>query len=123
MTPEDQNLVFLTNDMDLSAGLLAFLYSRSWDIEKCFDNWKNGFASDKVWSKSQAGICQQAWLAIMTSLLLRMFSHHHEQRWGIGDEKSQAKQERRLDEQYLRTGRGYPWFTRGFLFSIVQYLK
>ncbi|MEJ2680603.1 MAG: hypothetical protein P8144_03725 [Gammaproteobacteria bacterium] len=28
MTPEGQNLVFLTNDMDLLAGLVAFLYSR-----------------------------------------------------------------------------------------------
>ncbi len=47
----------------------------------------------------------------MTSLLLLMFVHRHQQRWGIGDEKSLKKQERRLDQHYLKTGRGYPWHT------------
>lgn len=109
-TPEGKDIAFLTNELELSPGLVAFLYLRRWDIEKCFDTWKNDFASGKAWSKSLAGITQQAHLAIMTSLLLLMFMHRHHQRWGIGDEKSLKKQEHRLDQHYLKTGSGYPWY-------------
>jgi len=35
---------FLTHELDLEPGVLAFLYLRRWDTEKCFDTWKNDFA-------------------------------------------------------------------------------
>jgi hypothetical protein len=35
---------FLTNELDLAPGVVAFLYLRRWDTEKCFDTWKNDFA-------------------------------------------------------------------------------
>ncbi|MEJ2743781.1 MAG: hypothetical protein P8176_15255, partial [Gammaproteobacteria bacterium] len=38
MTPEGKNIAFLTNDMELSVGLVAFFYLGRWDIHKCFDN-------------------------------------------------------------------------------------
>jgi len=39
---------FLTNELDLAPGVVAFLYLRRWDTEKCFDTWKNDFARGPV---------------------------------------------------------------------------
>lgn len=39
------------------------------------------------------GVTQQALLAIMTSSLLLLSVHHHQERWQIGDERSLRRQE------------------------------
>lgn len=108
-SPEGNAFQFLTNDLDLAPGLVAFLYLRRWDEEKCFDTWKNDFAAGKAWSKSVTGITQQALLAIMTSLLLLLFAHHHQEQWQIRDEKSFKKQERRIMQQHTQQGKCMPW--------------
>ncbi|MDP5209448.1 transposase [Microbulbifer sp. 2205BS26-8] len=116
--PDGNCFEFLTNEMELEPGVVAFLYLRRWDEEKCFDTWKNSFASKKAWSKSVTGISAQAWLAIMTSLLLLMFAHHHQDRWQIGDEKSLKKQPDRIDQKYIKEGQRIPWHT--FLYRSVS---
>ena len=110
-TPDGTRMEFLTNEQDLAPGVVAFLYLRRWDEEKCFDTWKNDFASSKAWSKSVTGITQQAYLAIMTSLLLLLFVHHHQDRWQIGDEKSLKKQDDRIDQQCLKKNQRIPWYS------------
>lgn len=109
-TPDGNSFEFLTNEMDLAPGVVAFLYLRRWDEEKCFDTWKNDFASGKAWSKSRTGLAAQAWLAIMTSLLLLMFVQRHQNRWQIGDEKSLKKQSDRIDQKYIKEGQRIPWY-------------
>ena len=37
-------IAFLTNEMKLEPGVIAFLFLRRWDEEKCFDTWKNDFS-------------------------------------------------------------------------------
>ena len=61
---------FLTNDFDLPPGVIAFLYSRRWEEEKCFDTWKNDFSQAKAWGKHIVAIDNQVRLAILTSLLV-----------------------------------------------------
>jgi hypothetical protein len=39
--PNGTDYSFLTNDFSVSPGVVAFLYLRRWDEEKCFDTWKN----------------------------------------------------------------------------------
>ena len=56
---------FLTNDFDLQPGVVAFLYSRRWEEEKCFDTWKNDFSQAKAWGKSPVAIDNQVRLAII----------------------------------------------------------
>ena len=63
---------FLTNDFDLQPGVVAFLYSRRWEEEKCFDTWKNDFAHAKAWGKGLVAIENQTVLAIITSILVAM---------------------------------------------------
>lgn len=108
-SPEGTEFQFLTNDLALEPGLVAFLYLRRWDEEKCFDTWKNDFSSGKAWSKSVTGIRQQMLLAIMTSLLLMLFAHHHQERWKIQDEKSLKKQAVRDGELQRKNGGMRPW--------------
>lgn len=50
-TRRGQVVEFLTNDFDLQPGVVAFLYSRRWEEEKCFDTWKNDFSQAKAWGK------------------------------------------------------------------------
>ena len=88
-------LEFLTNDFDLLPGLVAFLYSRRWEEEKCFDTWKNDFTQAKAWGKSPVAIANQARLAIVAGLLIALHLHHTLGHQGIGDEKALKKQAKR----------------------------
>ncbi|MDZ7750097.1 MAG: transposase [Gammaproteobacteria bacterium] len=86
---------FLTNDFDLEPGLVAFLYSRRWEEEKCFDTWKNDFSQAKAWGASVVAIDNQVRLAIITSLLVAMLVHRTMGQHGVEDEKALRKQDRR----------------------------
>ncbi len=88
-------LQFLTNDFGLLPGVVAFLYFRRWEEEKCFDTWKNDFAQAKAWGKGSVAIANQARLAIITSLLVAILLHKHLGAAGAQDEKAWAKQEKR----------------------------
>ncbi len=68
-------LQFLTNDSSLLPGVIAFLYFRRWEEEKCFDTWKNDFAQAKAWGKGTVAIANQARLAIITQLLVAILLH------------------------------------------------
>lgn len=110
-TPDGSLLEFLTNDFSLSPGMVAFLYLRRWDEEKCFDTWKNDFSCGKAWSKSVIGIKVQALLAIMTSILLLLFLKQYQNKQKIEDIKCLDKQEKRLDDQIVKHGQRVPWYT------------
>jgi len=49
--------VFLTTEMDLPPGLVAFLYLLRWRIEKVFDVFKNKLHEKKAWGNGT--VCQQ----------------------------------------------------------------
>jgi len=83
---------FLTNDHELEPGLIAFLYSRRWEEEKCFDTWKNDFSQAKAWGKSPVAIENQTRLAIITSILVAVLIEKKAGKYGIEDEKSLRKQ-------------------------------
>lgn len=94
-TPQGKAVQFLTNELELEPGVIAFLYSRRWDEEKCFDTWKNDFAMGKAWGKSPVAIENQVRLAIITSILLAMFIQDKAGQHGVEDEKSLRKQHQR----------------------------
>ncbi len=86
-SPRGHLVEFLTNEFKLEPGVIAFLYSRRWEEEKCFDTWKNDF--------SLAAIENQVRLAIVTSLLVALLLHRRMGQHGIADEKALRKQDRR----------------------------
>jgi len=86
---------FLTNEFDLQPGVIAFLYSRRWEEEKCFDTWKNDFSQAKAWGKSPVAIDNQVHLAIVTSILVAMLLAHTLGSDGLTDTKALRRQARR----------------------------
>ena len=59
--PADGKLyVFMTSEMSLPPGLIAFLYKLRWDIEKVFDEKKTKLHEKKAWATSPTARCQQA---------------------------------------------------------------
>jgi len=76
--PDGIRYEYLSNDFELEAGVIAFLYYRRWDEEKYFDNFKNDLSGAKAWSKSPVAIEQQAMLSIISYLVTRLFLHKHE---------------------------------------------
>ena len=86
---------FLTNEFDLAPGVIAFLYSRPWEEEKCFDTWKNDFSPAKAWGASVAASENQVRLALVTSLLVALLVHRKMGQHGIEDEKALCKLGRR----------------------------
>ena len=97
-TDAAEEVCFLTNELDLAPGVVAFLYLRRWDTEKCFDTWKNDFAQARAWGVHRIAVENQARLALFTHLLVALWLHNHTVGWGIGDEKALAKQDLRRIE-------------------------
>jgi len=86
---------FLTNELELAPGVIAFLYSRRWEEEKCFDTWKNDFSQAKAWGKSPVAIENQVLLAIVTSILIALCLHRVFGDEPPQDEKALRKQDKR----------------------------
>ena len=115
LSPKGNTVQFLTNDFELEPGLIAFLYSRRWDEEKCFDTWKNDYAQATAWGSRFNSIVNQCLLAIITSLLMELFLHEKMGKNDIRDEKALRKQVLRQSTDYDSTDR--PLWT----LSLYQY--
>ncbi len=94
-TRRGHQVEFLTNEFALAPGLIAFLSSRRWEEEKCFDTGKNDFSLAKAWGASPVAIANQARLAMVTSLLVALFVHRKMGAHGVADEKALRKQDQR----------------------------
>jgi len=98
---------YLSNDLTLEPGLIAFLYYRRWDEEKYFDAFKNDLASSQAWGKSQASIEQQGMLGIVTYLLTRLFLIKTSGQLGLDeDKKLQAPRHKKKLDEYIETTHG-----------------
>ena len=84
---------FITNELTLPPGLIAFLYKLRWDIEKVFDQVKNKFLEQKAWAKSPNAKIQQAHFIALVHNLTVLLNHQLETEEGIVDQKSQRKRE------------------------------
>ncbi len=82
---------FITNELTLPPGLIAFLYKLRWDIEKIFDQVKNKLLEQKAWAKSATAKIQQAHFIALAHNLMVLLNHQIETEEGIADEKSQRK--------------------------------
>ncbi len=64
--------VFLTNEMTLPPGLIAFLYKLRWDVEKVFDELKNKLGEQQAWASSMTAKAVQAQLICLLHNLLQI---------------------------------------------------
>ncbi len=95
--PADGTLYFfMTSEMTLPPGLIAFLYKMRWDIEKVFDQKKNKLHEQKAWATSTTARCQQAHFTALAHNMMVLFELLLKVQEGISDEKVENKQLARL---------------------------
>ena len=95
----DKIYAFLTSEMTLAPGIIAFLYKLRWDIEKFFDQSKNKFGEKKGWAKSKSAKRQQALFIAMAHNLCILFERLIEKEEGIVDRNSMRKRVIRKKEE------------------------
>jgi hypothetical protein len=88
---------FITTEMTLPPGIIAFIYKIRWNVEKVYDEFKNTFFQQKAWGKSSTTKCQQALFMVLTHNLLVLFEHCLEAEEGIVDEKVIKKHTRYIE--------------------------
>lgn len=93
---------FITNEMTLPPGLIAFLYKLRWDVEKVFDEKKSKLEERKTWATTAVAQCQQAHFLCLTHNLLVLLERILSQEEGITDRKSQAKRQKRIKSIQVR---------------------
>jgi len=89
---------FITSEMTLAPGILAWLYKRRWDLEKIYDTFKNKIAETKAWGKSDEAKQMQAQFICLTHNLMLLL----EQKTGITDQKETNRAIRRFEGQVER---------------------
>lgn len=93
---------YLSNDLTLEPGLIAFMYYRRWDEEKYFDAFKHDMAGSKAWGKSCVSIEQQGMLGIVSYLLTRLFLVKTSQPFELDeDKKLQEPKHKKKIQQYF----------------------
>lgn len=105
-----QLLVFLTNELTLPPGLIAFLYGRRWTIEKVFDSLKNKFQEQKAWASSPTAKALQAELLCLVHNLTRLMEHQlavEEQVVNVPDR--QRRHKRLQAQQQIAQEAQRPW--------------
>lgn len=86
---------FVTTEMTIRPGLLAWLYKCRWDVEKTYDTFKNKFGQTKAWGGSLEAKEMQAQFICLTHNLIILL----EEALAIEDEKETDRAEKRADER------------------------
>ncbi len=122
VSPDGKIYEYLSHDFTLSPGIIAFLYHRRWDEEKYFDNYKTDMANSKAWEKSPIAIEQQALLALVTHLLMRLFLHEKGQELGLNeDHQTQQKRHEKKETTYCIDWKGN--YNRAFFKKLSKITK
>jgi hypothetical protein len=93
-----QDFEFLTNEMDLPAGVLVELYRRRWEVEKVFDEIKNKLTEKKAWGTSLVAKAAQGQLVALTHNLLLAYEHRLERDHGVTNQAEDRRRQQRLEE-------------------------
>lgn len=80
---KDLDLVFLTNNFDVSALEIARLYRNRWQIEVFFKWIKQNLTIKKLWGHSENAVNIHVWVAICTYLIAAYVKHSMKSRLSI----------------------------------------
>jgi IS4 transposase len=67
---ENRYFVFLTNNMEITAEEVAFLYKKRWGIELLFKKMKQNFQLHYFYGENETAIRTQVWCTLIAQLLL-----------------------------------------------------
>jgi IS4 transposase len=71
----DELLVFMTNNFDVSALEVAYLYKNRWQIEVFFKWIKQNLTVKRFWGYSENAVRMQLWVAIIAYLMVTYAKH------------------------------------------------
>lgn len=71
----DEVLTFLTNNLDISALEVAYLYKNRWQIEVFFKWIKQNLTVKKLWGQSENAVKIHLWVAICSHLIVAYVKH------------------------------------------------
>jgi len=71
----DNYLVFITNNFDVSAMEVAYLYKNRWQVEVFFKWIKQNLIIKKIWGHSENAVKIHIWVAICTYLIVAYAKH------------------------------------------------
>ena len=101
----DEVFVFLTNEMTLPPGLIAFLYRLRWDIEKVFDETKNRLFERKSWANTATAKTNQARFVCLAYNLTILLEQALAREEGVENWPERERQVRRREEVIDRLAR------------------
>jgi hypothetical protein len=87
---------YMTSELNLPPGLIAFLYKLRWDVEKVFDEKKNKLMEKKAWAKSLSAMSAQAHFICLAHNLMVWLEREIQSQEGIVDDKSINRKRKRL---------------------------
>lgn len=93
---------FLTTEMDLPPGLIAWLYLLRWRIEKVFDTAKNKLQETKAWATGKVAQAIQGHFVALTHNLLVLFREYLQSEHGLEERKLVGKREKTLEQRQAR---------------------
>lgn len=88
---------FLTNEPDLSPGVVAEVYRRRWNVEKVFDEIKNKLGERKAWGTTLDAKTAQANLVAITHNLLVLYESRLEAKRGVCNRAEDARRAKRAE--------------------------
>ena len=94
-TLEEYTFYTTLDDKNIKPGMIAWLYSKRWDIEKVYDNFKNTMHVKKSWATGIEAQAIQACLTVMTYNLTRLITETLNAE-GHKDEKVIKKHQKKL---------------------------
>ena len=103
---------FLTHEMDLSAGVIAELYRRRWDLGKVFAELKHSLGEQKAWGPSLTAKATQGQLGALTHNRLLSYAARLEREHGVRNAaEDQRRQERHRELKQAARQTGSPLTT------------
>ena len=90
---------FLTSELMLPPGVIAFLYLRRWDLEKVFDELKNKFGAQRAWASTATAKQMQAHLLCLAHNLIQLFERHLAHAHQVRNEAEVKRRAQRLAQQ------------------------
>lgn len=93
---------FLTNEMTLPPGIIAFIHKRRWDVEKLFDEFKTKLSEKKAWARKPTAKAIQAAFLCLTHNLMLLLERKLEAQYGIVDQKVLDARRARIEKQIQR---------------------
>ncbi len=93
--PAGQTYEFITTELTLAPGLIAWLYLRRWELEKVYDQLKNKLYESKAWASGATAKTMQAELICLAHNLLTLFERSLRDDHGVYNLAAEHRAEQR----------------------------